>query len=74
MIKAKLNNGDLLFGLSKQNIERMMKGEPVVFNLSSMGLEDRRVMIMYGETEDKIYEELVDHIDLKKTTIHDDPN
>lgn len=72
MIKAKCNNGNLIFGLSKENIDRLQKGQPIVFNLKDMGLEDRLVMIVYGETEDKIYESLVDLIDLKKTKIHDE--
>ena len=35
-----------------------------------MGLEDRNILIVYGETEDKIYEDLVDFIDLGETKIH----
>lgn len=65
MIKATLKNGGLLFGLSKENIHRLMNGEPIQFNLKKMGLEDRNVIIMYGETEEKMYEELIDHITLK---------
>ncbi len=71
MIKAKLNNGDLVFGLSQINIEKLQEGSPIVFNLKDMGLEDRKVMIFYGETEAKMYEDMVDHIDLKTTKIHD---
>jgi len=61
----------LLFGLSKVNIERLMKKEPIVFNLKDMGLEDRKVMIMYGETEQDIMSELIDedHV-TTKTKIH----
>jgi len=70
MIKAKLNNGDLVFGLSKENLTRLEKGEPIVFNLKDMGLEDRRVMITFGETEEKLYEDMLEHIDLNKTKIH----
>jgi hypothetical protein len=74
MIKAKCNNGDLIFGLSKENITRLQKGQPIVFNLKEMGLEDKEVVIMYGETEDDMYKDLVDLIDLKKTKIHDEEN
>lgn len=64
MIKAKLTNGDLLFGLSKENVNRLQKGQPIQFNLKDMGLEDRKVLIMYGETEQDIMAELIneDHV------------
>lgn len=65
MFKAKTNEGDLIFGLTKDNLRRLQNGEPIAFNLNKMGLEDRNVMIMYGETEEKIYEELIDNITLK---------
>lgn len=70
MIKAKLNTGDLIFGLSKDNISRLQKGMPIAFNLKEMGLEDRRVVIMFGETEEKIFEELEANIDVNKTKIN----
>jgi hypothetical protein len=65
MIKAKLTNGDLLFGISTENVKRLKLGQPIVFNLKDMGLEDRKVMIMYGETEQDIMAELIneDHVD-----------
>lgn len=65
MIKAKCDNGDLVFGLSKENINRLMDGRPIIFNLNKMGLEDRRVMICYGETEEKLYEDMVDNMTLQ---------
>lgn len=70
MIKAKLNSGALVFGLSKENLIRLEAGEPIVFNLKDLGIEDRRVMITFGETEDKIYESMIDFIDLDKTKIN----
>ncbi len=64
MIKAKLNNGDLLFGISAENVNRLKKGQPIVINLKDLGLEDRKVMIVYGETEQDIMTELIneDHV------------
>lgn len=64
MIKAKLNNGDLIFGLSAENLRRLTNGEPIVINLKDVGLEERKILITYGETEDKIYEDMLPHIDL----------
>jgi hypothetical protein len=67
MFKGKLNNGDIVLGLSAENIRRMQNKEPIIFNLKTLELEDRNVIIMFGETESTIYEELIDLIDLKTT-------
>lgn len=74
MIKAKCNDGTLIFGLSKENVDRLKQGKPILINLKDIGLEDRQVIIMYGETEEKMYEDLVDLIDINKTKIHDEGN
>lgn len=47
----------MVFGLSHQNIDRLKAGEPISFSLSELGLEGH-VIIMAGETEAAIYEEL----------------
>jgi len=60
MIKALMGN-DLLFGISEENVIRLKKGMPIVFNLKEMGLEDRQVVIMYGQTEQDMYRELADN-------------
>lgn len=70
MIKAKLNNGDLVFGISEDNVKRLKEGHPISINLKDMGLEDRKIMIAYGETEEKLYEAMLPYIDLNKTKIH----
>ncbi len=70
MIKAKCNNGDLVFGLSKQNLIRLEKGEPIVFNLKEIGLEDRKVMICFGETENAIYNDMKKNFQIGETKIH----
>jgi len=58
MIKAILTSGDLIFGLSKVNIEKLQQGLPILINLKDMGLEDRKIVIIYGETEDEIFKDL----------------
>lgn len=70
MIKAKMTNGDILFGLSAENVKKLVAGKPIMVNLKDMGLEDRKVFIVYGETEDKIYLDMLDAINLDKTKIH----
>lgn len=72
MIKARINNGDILFGLNKKNLELLQQMKPIVINLKDMGLEERRVVICFGETEDKLFEELSEFMDLDKTKIHFD--
>lgn len=70
MIKALCNNGDLVFGLSKENLTRLEKGEPILIKLKDMGLEDKRIMICYGETEKSIYDEMKEHFSIGETKIH----
>lgn len=70
MIKAKMNSGDLVFGLSEENLTRLKKKQPILINLKEMGLESRNVIITYGETEDEIYKEMLEYIDLDNTKIH----
>lgn len=50
MLKATVGK-TLLLGLSATNIARLKLGQPIKFNLSTMGLEDREIVIFYGEDE-----------------------
>ncbi len=70
MIKAHLNNGDLLFGLSKMNIKKLQEGMPIIIEGKDMGIDDIKIIIMYGETEEDIYEELMPLIEIDKTQIN----
>ena len=72
MIKAKYNDGTLLFGLSKENLSRLQNDEPIMFNLKDMGLEDRKIIICFGETEDDIYLQMLPNIDIDKTKFNYD--
>lgn len=61
MIKGYLDTarGRAIFiGLSRQNMERLLHDEPILFNLSEIGLPAQEVIIMGGETEDEITKEL----------------
>lgn len=52
MIKAKTSNGDLLLGLSDENINRLKKGEPIKFRLSEVFPElNGDCLIFSGRTE-----------------------
>ncbi len=70
MIKAKTNDGTIILGLSDENMKRLAEGNPIVFNLKSVDLEDRNVMIFNGRTEDDMYKSMMDGIDLDKTKIN----
>lgn len=61
------NNGVTLlgFGLSEENIKRLKQGEPIYFHLDELGIEGHDVLITYGETEDKIMEDMK-NVGLKK--------
>jgi hypothetical protein len=58
MVKSKLSDGSMLLGLSKMNVERLVEGKPIMFDGKQFGWPSR-VIIMYGETEEKIVEEIM---------------
>lgn len=71
MIKATLNRGDkkiLILGVSKLNVERLQKDMPIKVLLSDINQVDlsciSEIVIMYGETEQTIMDELQKHADL----------
>jgi hypothetical protein len=70
MIKAKMNDGTIVFGLSRQNVQLLKEGKPIRINLKEMGLEEREILIVYGNSEDDIFKEMLPFIDLNKTKIH----
>lgn len=57
MVKG-FSNNTLIFGLSDLNIQKLKQGQPIFFNLSALGLEDRNVLIFTEETEEKCMETL----------------
>ncbi|GAF95614.1 unnamed protein product [marine sediment metagenome] len=58
MIKAK--SGDLyILGLSKENLLRLQQDQPILFNLSELGLKGR-MAILYGETEEELTNMILD--------------
>jgi hypothetical protein len=48
----------LLLGLSKTNIERLQAKQPIHFCGEGVGLPNLDVAIMFGETEQAMYDEL----------------
>lgn len=64
MIKAKLTskNGSIfLFGLTASNIKKLQEKKPIYFKSDKMGITGE-ILIMFGETEAAIMEELRDFV------------
>lgn len=61
MIKARAVDGTALIGLSRENLERLLGGDPIILQLSDMGLRRQKIILMAGETEQAIIDELVRH-------------
>jgi hypothetical protein len=64
MIVASINNGEgVLIGLSRGNVEELLKGHPILKNKEDTGLPVT-VVIVGGETEEAILAELQQHFQL----------
>ena len=61
MIKARAVDGTALFGLSRKNLEQLLDGNPIVLQLSEMGLPRQKIVILAGENEQAIMDDLVRH-------------
>jgi hypothetical protein len=72
MIRAQAGN-NFIFGFAKENVERLMGGEPITVKLNEFGLTgpDIRIIILYGETEESLVLDLQGVIG-PQTTIRDD--
>lgn len=58
MVKA--TSGDLvILGLSRMNLEKLQEGKPIAFDGDEVGIGGKRIMIMFGETENDIARELM---------------
>ena len=61
MLKAMMQNNEgkniLLLGLSRENVVRLKEGKPIHINGDELGFEND-VILVYGETEEQIYEDL----------------
>lgn len=66
MLKAR-SGKTLIFGLSAKNIELLMQGRPISFDLSDIGATGR-VLIFYGRTEQEMKEDLMNQVERKKCT------
>ena len=61
MIKFKADNL-IGLGLSECNLKKLKEGKPITVNMSEMGFPDMKIMIFYGETEEKMQQDLAKFI------------
>ena len=57
MIKARAGNM-VIFGLSRLNIEKLQEGKPIHFDGKEVGINGQTFTIVFGETEEKIVDDL----------------
>ncbi len=62
MVKALMHSTDggyvIVLGLSQRNCERLLGGEPILVEGKEFGLQDTKIVIMGGQTEAAIVQEL----------------
>jgi hypothetical protein len=47
-------------GLEAENINRLIDGQPIAFDMAELGLPGQKILIMYGESQDDIKQQLRD--------------
>lgn len=73
MIKftAEANSGTLYgFGLSRENINRLTSGHPIMLDLADLGGPNLKMVLMFGETEEILCNELVSVGLLPRDTVY----
>lgn len=54
MIRARGIGGNILFGLSRMNINRLVADDPMVIDCTELGYPGLMITIVFGETEGAI--------------------
>lgn len=65
MIKARLTNGNVILGITNQNIKMLKQGKPMKIDMKELHLGDKTIYIMYGKDEKAITDELGFDVDYK---------
>jgi hypothetical protein len=75
-LTGKMKDGRLVhlvvLGLSRTNLARLKKGQPIRFDAAEVGLPDVEVLIFAGETEQSMAREIADLIG-PETEVRIDP-
>lgn len=61
MLKARLNTGALILGITAENVERILKGNPIRVRHDEVGDTTGDIVIMYGETLDDLIRLITPH-------------
>lgn len=75
MIKARVEN-IIVLGLSDENMKRLSQNDPILIHLSELeipkelSIDEIKIVIFNGRTEDEMYIGFLPLIDLVKTKIH----
>lgn len=48
----------VFLGITKENVDRMAKNQPILKDLAQIGLPGLAVVILYGETEEELVADL----------------
>lgn len=57
MIRARLSNGDYVFGIDAENVRRLKDDQPIIVDLAELGGAGR-VMIVYKATLQQVMDDL----------------
>ena len=69
MIKARIGD-TVIFGLSRLNLEKLQEGKPIMFDGEQVGIEGTKLVIMFGETEQAIMDDLEQSFSITKPRGH----
>lgn len=58
MIKARLSNGGLILGITKENVERLQQGKPIKVEHAEIGTTSGDIFIVYGDTAQDLMDQL----------------
>lgn len=56
MLKARLSNGDLVLGITDENVRRLKEGKPIRVNHAEVGDTQGDIYILHGETDGVLVE------------------
>lgn len=72
MLKIKVNERQVVLGLSDMNLQKLKEGLPIKINLKDLDMQDIEIFIFAGKDEHTMAEQFKDGIG-PKTTVKIDP-
>jgi len=75
MMKARLSNGDVIFGISKDNINALREDKPILIRNDEIGDITGNIYIIYANTNEALVRKLKKYISNKtKFTESEEPH